>query len=65
MSTSVEAHHVDCGISRRTSLAPTIKSTITEHKEDSIAKDDKPKGKHLYLTFGGLQLALFLAALDR
>jgi hypothetical protein len=71
MSSSVEAHqlHVEHGVSRRVSIAPTVKSEKSieaEHRKDSISSEEKPKRKNnIYLTFGGLQLALFLAALDR
>lgn len=76
MSTSIEADQLysDHGVSRRASVAPTMKSGKSigaEHKEDNFGSDnnsseEKPKKKNnIYLTFGGLQIALFLAALDR
>ncbi|KAK4518956.1 uncharacterized protein ATC70_009183 [Mucor velutinosus] len=71
--------HLDKGISRRTSVAATLNSTYSERtanpssdaKSENMAMDNtngvetKPtKKNNILLTFGGLQIALFLAALD-
>lgn len=75
-STSIEAHddHLDKGISRRTSVVATLNSertaNLAETKSENTIIDNeteiKPtKKNNIFLTFGGLQIALFLAALDR
>lgn len=72
--------HLDKGVSRRTSVAATLNSmrsdktvnpssdaksenTTIDHANDLETKPAKKN--NLFLTFGGLQIALFLAALDR
>lgn len=72
--------HLDKGISRRTSVAATLNSTYSERTanlpsdgksqnstmENTNDMETKPiKKNNIFLTFGGLQIALFLAALDR
>jgi hypothetical protein len=75
-STSVETHDVrlDEGFSRRTSVAATLNSERTanlgETKSENATIDNETETKptkknNIFLTFGGLQIALFLAALDR
>ncbi|CAO0798608.1 unnamed protein product [Mucor circinelloides] len=71
--------HLDKGVSRRTSVAATLNSmrsdktvnpssdaksenTTIDHANDLETKPAKKN--NLFLTFGGLQIALFLAALD-
>lgn len=71
--------YLDKGVSRRTSVAATLNSTYSERtanppldtKSENTTVDHandmetKPtKKNNIYLTFGGLQIALFLAALD-
>ncbi|KAL0141946.1 major facilitator superfamily domain-containing protein [Mucor lusitanicus] len=71
--------HLDKGVSRRTSVAATLNSTYSERtanpssdaKSENMTMDNtndletKPtKKNNIFLTFGGLQIALFLAALD-
>ncbi|KAI8646263.1 major facilitator superfamily domain-containing protein [Parasitella parasitica] len=74
-STSLETRdaHIDNGISRRTSVAATLSSERTANLEkeldntniDDTGMERNPtKKNNLFLTFGGLQIALFLAALD-
>lgn len=74
-----EDHPESFGLSRRTSVAPTVASTsapievgdqLKQHNNDSNSEhtitEEKPKRKNnLWVTFSGLQIALFLAALDR